>query len=241
MSIRIGICDDNQEDIRVLTKALYDYDATLQISAFKCGEALIENWLEYNTIYDILFLDIYMPKQSGIEVANKIREKMKYTKIIFISSSKDHYSDAYDVFAFNYLLKPLNLNKLKLVLEQALNDISQERREHITISYKGKNFRIFCRDIQYMESKDKLISFHLANKAILQCYGQLDDLLEKLPKESFIRCHQSFCVNIYYISEMGDKHFRVDPVVIGISKKYLKSAKEKYFAYLFTNLNQRGM
>ena len=240
MPVQIGICDDRVEDIRILTEALYAYDASFQISTYSDGEALLSDCCDPKVLFDILFLDIYMPGMNGIETAGKIRTWMKDTKIIFISSSNEHYPDAYDVFAFNYILKPLNPEKLNRVLNRALADITGERCQQISFSYKAINYRIFCRDILYLESRDKIICFHMADQTTLQCYAKLDEILEQLPGESFTRCHQSFVVNILHVTKMAENHFFIGPAVISISKKYLKSAKDKYFAYLFTHMNNRG-
>ena len=236
MSVKIGICDDSTEDIRTLSTALYAYDESFEISTYTDGESLIEDWLENKIYFDLLFFDIYMPGLNGIETARKIRADMKNTKIIFISSSNEHYPEAYDVFAFNYIVKPLSRDKLNLILDQALMGIADERRGQIDFSYKGKNYRIFSRNILYIESKDKTICFHMIDKNVLQCYTKLDEILMQLPESSFIRCHQSFAVNIFHVTEMAKNYFRVGLAVISISKKYQKAAKDKYFAYLFTHM-----
>lgn len=238
MPVRIGICDDSIEDINTLSAALYAYDESFQISTYTDGESLLDDWMENNILFDLLFFDIYMPGLSGIETARKIRSDMKTTKIIFISSSDEHYPEAYDVFAFNYIIKPLNPDKLNIILSQALMDIALERREQISFSYKGVNYRIFCRDILYIESKDKTICFHMTDKSTLHCYTKLENILMKLPEDSFIRCHQSFAVNTFHVTEMAKNYFRVGLAVISISKKYQKAAEDKYFAYLFTHMNR---
>jgi DNA-binding LytR/AlgR family response regulator len=238
MPVKIAICDDNTDDIKVLSKNLYAYDTSFQISTYTNGESLLWDWLENNIHFDIVFLDIYMPGLNGIETATKIRAEMKDTIIIFISSSNEHYPEAYDVFAFNYILKPLNLEKLNCVLAKALTVINREQEQQIHFGYKGITHRIFCRDIQYIESRNKIIVFHMVDKKILQYYAKMDDVLKMLPEESFIRCHQSYAVNIFHVTEMAGNYFRIDPVTISISKKYLKTVKDKYFAYLFANMNR---
>lgn len=80
----------------------------------------------------------------------------------------------------------------------------------------------------------------MADKRILRCYAKLDEILKQLPEESFIRCHQSFAVNIFHVTEMAENHFHIDPAIISISKKYQKTAKDKYFQYLFSHMN-RGL
>lgn len=238
MPVQIGICDDSKEDIKMLLEALYAYDPYFQVLYYTDGESLLQDCYDHKILFDILFLDIYMPGLNGIETAGEIRTIMKDTKIIFISSSNEHYPEAYDVFAFNYLIKPLNLEKLNRVLNQALMNITNEHRKQISFSYKGTTYRIFCIDILYIESNDKTISFYMADKTTLYCYAKMDEILKQLPEESFIRCHQSFAVNIFHVTEMRGNYFYIHHTMISISKKYLKAAKDKYYSYLFNHIDR---
>lgn len=238
MSIKIGICDDSMKDAKILTDAVYKYNPTFQIFNYTNGESLLDDLKEQKVLFDILFLDIYMPGLSGIETASIIRESTKDAKIIFISSSNEHYPEAFGVFAFNYLIKPLNVEKLNIILDQAMRDITREWRQQISFSYKSKTYRVVCNDILYIESIDKTICFHMANKTVLQCYSKLDDILRQLPEDTFIRCHQSFAINVYHVTEMDENHFCINSITLNISKKYRKSAKDKYVAYLFDHMNK---
>jgi DNA-binding LytR/AlgR family response regulator len=239
MAIQIGICDDKAEDIGILIEALYTYDDSFQILKYEDGESLLKDCFDKKIIFDILFLDIYMPGLNGIETAVKIRASMKYAKIIFVSSSNDYYTEAYEVFAFNYIIKPLNSEQLNGILDQALMRITDEKEQsqHIQFSYKAINYRIFCKDILYIESSDKIIFFHIIDRPIVKCYGKLDEILRQLPEETFIRCHQSYAVNIFHLTDMVENHFCIGELVINISKKYHKVSKDKYFDYIFKYMN----
>lgn len=238
MPIKIAICDDMAEDIELLSGALYTYDHSFEIVTYTNGETLIDEFMDSKPSVDILFLDIYMPGIDGVKTAQRIRGERKDIKIIFISSSKEHYPQAYEVFAFNYILKPFDRERLYSVLDRAIDEIKRGRSHKIRFSYKSTVYSVDCRDILYIESRDKLILFHLADVSTLQCYGKLDGIAKELPEQSFIRCHQSFIVNTSYITEMGENHFCVGQVVIGISKKHLKPAKDKYYAYLFSHMGR---
>lgn len=179
-----------------------------------------------------------MPGTDGIRTAEMIRSERTDIRIIFITSSKDHYPQAYDVFAFNYIVKPLERERLYRILDQAIGEIKKENDQKIHITYKSTLYSINCRDILYVESMDKLILFHMTSGETLQCYGKLDTIEKELPPQSFIRCHQSFIVNISCITEMGDNYFRLGQVSISISKKNLKQAKEKYYSYLFSHMGR---
>jgi DNA-binding LytR/AlgR family response regulator len=234
--VRIIICDDDADDIALLSDTLYTYDPSFEITAFTRGETMLSEITETGLIADILFLDIYMPGVNGILTAQKARTARKDLKIVFITSSPEHYSEAYEVFAFNYILKPFDKARLYAVLDRALDELGRETVCKISFSYKSVSYSVDCRDILYIESRDKLLLFHLAGGGVQQTYMKLEELTQFLPKLSFIRCHQSFIVNISHITEMGESYFRLGPVLIGISRKYLKTAKEQYYTYLFSHM-----
>jgi DNA-binding LytR/AlgR family response regulator len=224
------------EDITQLSNALYAYDASFELTSFTDGMSLTEELLNNGLTADLLFLDICMPGIDGIMTARELRTRLKDLKIIFLSSSQDHYPQAYEVFAFNYILKPFDRERLYSVLSRALEELGCDNPYKISFSYKSASYSVNLRDILYVESQNKRLLFHLADGSILQTYRRLDDLIEELPKQSFIRCHQSFLVNTSRITEMKENFFRVGQTMIGISRKYLKSAKEQYYAFLFSNM-----
>lgn len=236
MPIKIAICDDAVEDIEQLSVALYAYDPLFEITSFTSGKALVDELLDAGIHADLLFLDIYMPGIDGIRTAQEIRARRKDIKIIFFSSSKDHYPQAYEVFAFNYIVKPFDRERLYAVLDRALDESRRESGYKIRIQYKGAAHSVDCRDILYIESQDKLLLFHLVDENVLQCYGRLEKILKELPEQFFLRCHQSFIVNLFHVTEMGGAYFRVGLAMIGISRKYGKEAKDRYYAYLFSRM-----
>ncbi len=236
MSIKIVICDDAEDDIVQLSSALFAYDPLFEITTFTNGKTLIDELLENNILVDLLFLDIYMPGIDGIETAQKIRAMRKDVKIIFLSSSKDHYSQAYEVFAFNYIIKPFDRERLYAVLNCALDELRKESGYKIRVQYKGTTHSVNCRDILYLESRDKLLLFHLADENVLQCYGRLEEIQKELPGQFFLRCHQSFLINLAQVTEMGENYLRVGSAMISVSRKYRKEANDRYYAYLFSHM-----
>ncbi|ADY55227.1 two component transcriptional regulator, LytTR family [Syntrophobotulus glycolicus DSM 8271] len=238
MPIHITICDDSQEDISRLSGALRAYDPAFAITSFTDSRTLLDELADTRFTADILFLDIYMPGLDGIETARKIRAQRPDVKIIFVSTSREHYPQAYEVFAFNYLVKPFAKEQLDRILARAIRESNLENGHKIRFSYKSALHTVDCRDILYLESSDKRILFHLADGGTLQRYGKLDDMVGELPEQAFIRCHQSFVVNTAHIRELGESYFRVGQALIGISKKHAKFAKEQYYAYLFSHMDR---
>lgn len=236
MPVRITICDDTAEEIALLSSTLIAYDPLFEIASFTSGKTLVDELLDDSFSTDILFLDIFMPEIDGIRIAQEIRSKKKDLKIIFLSSSKDHYPQAYEVFAFNYIVKPFCRERLYAVLDRALAEIRKESGYKIRIQYKGAVHNVDCRDILYIESQNKLLLFHCAVGSTLQCYGKLEEILNELPGQFFIRCHQSFIINLIHVTEMGENYARTGRTMINISRKYGKDVKDRYYAHLFSHM-----
>lgn len=236
MPIRIAICDDEKEIHKQLWDALLCFDSSFEIITYSLGSTLLSDFEENRLDVDLLFLDICMPELNGIQTAQRIRMVRKDLKIIFLTSSKDYYPQAFEVFAFNYLIKPIKPSTLYLVLEKALEDIRKERGYQIHIQYKGISHRIDSRKILYAESQNRLVLFHLTDGTMLQCYGIMENIANSVSDPFLFRCHQSYFINFAHVTEMGESYFRLGQTTIPISRKYIKEAKAKYYDCLFSQM-----
>lgn len=77
---------------------------------------------------DLVFLDISMPRETGLELAERLREVGKEIKIVFLTSHKEYALPAFDVYAFDYIVKPVVLERLKKTLQRAFAEL---RKEHL--------------------------------------------------------------------------------------------------------------
>lgn len=236
--MQMVICDDTQKDIEALKALLIAYSAQHEVIDFTDGLDLIVQ-LETRKIQPtIIFLDIYMPTINGVEVAKKIRHLNPKAKIIFTTSSEDHYSDAYNVFAFNYLLKPLDENRVIEVLDQFYSEYEQKETASIRINCNSTDYIVQVSDIIYMESSDKIVSIFLTTGETIRCYHKLSNLIKLLPESVFLRCHQSYIVNMEHINKYNKQILYVKDRAISISKKYSKSVKDQYYEYLFSKMGK---
>lgn len=101
----IAICDDNSVDAEKIRFSLMDITQDLEMKCFSTGTELIESVKSGNN-YSVLFQDVYLEKESGIEVAKSVKELSPNTQVIFVTSSLDHAIDAFKVQATDYLVKP---------------------------------------------------------------------------------------------------------------------------------------
>ena len=160
--MRIALCDDQQIQLEQLRGMILNWankPDDLNIHIFDNGDALLR---AHGTIpFDLIFLDVIMPLFNGMEVAREIRQSDKNVKLVFLTTTADFAVDAFSVKASNYLLKPLDPQKL----HQCLDDLSQELRSSVRrICVKGPHtlHRISVGDIEYLEAQNKRILFVLS-------------------------------------------------------------------------------
>ncbi|RII34247.1 DNA-binding response regulator [Clostridium chromiireducens] len=234
--INIAICDDIIEELETISscvsKNIKELDIPFKISSFSEGQDLLEHINSSKQNFDIIFLDVYMKFSNGIDIARRIRDFDKECKIIFITSSKEHAVDSYDVSALHYILKPINEEKLTNAIKIAIESLTKENKHFVIMNKKG-NYRISYKDILYAESKARIVNIYLKSSEVISFYSKLEDFFQSLKDERFLRCHKSFFVNMDYILKIeSNSAFMCNNVIIPITSSNMAVIKEKYFNYL---------
>ncbi len=238
--IKIAICDDDVEELEIISsyvsKGVKELDIPFNLSSFEEGQDLMDHLRLFKDTFDIIFLDIYMKFSNGIDVAKKIREFDKECKIIFITSSKEHAIDSYDVNAIYYILKPFNEEKLSNAIKIAIAGLQKENKQ-ILIKNKKGSYRITYNSILYAESKARVVDLHLKSGEIISFYSKLEDFFQSLDDERFLKCHKSFVVNMDYALKIENKKiFMINNITIPISSTNIGIIKENYFRYLLKEI-----
>lgn len=234
--INIAICDDTIEELKTINSYVEEnfkeIGLSFKISLFNEGQDLIEHMNLSKELYDIIFLDIYMKFSNGIDIAKKVREFDKECKIVFITSSKEHAVDSYDVGALYYILKPVNREKLDSVIRMAVENLNKENKQVIIKNKKG-TYRISYKDILYAESNARVVNIHLKSGDIISFYSKLEEFIQSLHDERFLKCHKSFVVNMDYILKIENRSiFIINNITIPISSTNTSKIKEMYFNYI---------
>lgn len=207
MRIKIAVCDDNpkvQSDIdNILMRILQGHSIFYEIDIFNNGEECCKE-LEKEK-YDIIFLDIELPGMNGIQVGHYIREKLQneMLEIVYISGRQDYAMELFEYRPFDFLIKPLNKEKLQKIIDKYLTIIRQN--ELIFMYKKGTQlYKIPVSDIYYFNSRGrKVIVVYRNGKEEFYC--TLEQVYMKVKGNQFIYVHQSFIVNYQYIRQFEYK------------------------------------
>ncbi len=197
--INIAICDDQKYELDIIVSILDEWSAEtknyINKKIFLDGRTLLNYCVMMENQVDIILLDIQMTPINGIEVANKIREMNQQVIIIFVTNYMDSIFEGYKVRAFRYIMKDNMHKELLMAIEDALKEL-EDNQKYFQYSAKGKTMKIFYSDILYFESRARVIDIHTV-KNIEIFYGKINAIEETL-KEDFLRCHQSYIVNLKY-------------------------------------------
>ncbi len=203
MTIRIAICDDEEEQLRHLSGLVGEWARGLNLGfetrTFPSAEAFLFAYEEDNS-YDILILDIEMKAISGIELAKRIRKEDKRVEILFITSHFEFISEGYEVDALHYLTKPVAEDKLHAVLAKALDRLHTEPPS-VIISCDGETVKLREPDILYVEAFLHYISIHTGERE----YKIKESIssFEKRLSADFFRVHRSYLVSLKAVTKIS--------------------------------------
>lgn len=236
--IKIALCDDEHSVLDDLCAFLNAYSSrrNLQIdyTAFHSPlELMVE--IEKGKRFDIIFLDVIMPGENGIDVAAEIRHYDHNVKIVFLSSSAEFAVQSYTVGAYFYQLKPVCADSFFRIMDSAISACEKERSNSLILQCKSGITRIELRNLEYCEVIHRTLILHLVSGQILESIGSLDDLSKRLGLwGSFMRPHRSYLVNLEYIGSLSYKAIIMrSGAEIPIPRGKYQEVKDKYLEYAF--------
>ncbi len=202
--LSIAVCDDEVIECCNMAKRIKEIMEEMKIPCiirqFRSGGELLQA-LES---FDIVFLDIIMQDLDGMKTAQAFRKKASDKILIFVSSSREYVFEAYDVEAFQYLLKPVDDRKLKNVLHKAIVKTQSRSQEFIIVSRERQKKKLFLDDIYYFEIKGRIVDAH-GPEGIFTYYEQIGELENKIRDKGFFRCHKSYLINLKYVDGYSRK------------------------------------
>lgn len=208
--LSVAICDDLAEERVWLARLVRAYcqqcGLALRLELFPSGERLLGAFTRPRQ-FQIVFLDIYMPGCSGVDVARRIRAVDRDVSILFATTSQDHGLESFQVQASDYLVKPIRPEDVARALDWWLAHIPEPLR-CLCVSSEWERREIPLFAIQYIEVRGHQSNIHTAGQVVPARRG-LDELERAIDSRDFLRCHRSFLVNMNYIAGLAGADFRM--------------------------------
>lgn len=228
--LNIGICDSNavhrDQLHKVLTTLLFD-TTELQITQFPSGKAVLTALENRKFHVDLLFLEIALPDMNGLRVASALRAAACQADIIFLTELERYVFDGYVYHAFDFLIKPISAKKISICIRRYISEKFSAKGQFLTISSKGYTERLELQKVRYFESRQRKVAAILEERTV-EFYQKMGDLYEVVQRAGFLRCHQSYVVNLSQIAVLHNHELvLLDGTPLPISKRYLPEVREQ--------------
>lgn len=237
---QIALCDDETTELHTLEQMLRSYRGhsikdTLSVRSFESANALLFAIEQEYYAPDLIFLDIYMPTLSGLEAAEKLSEMNLSCQVIFLTSSKDHALEAFDLNVFHYLVKPVSRESLFASLDRALAHFEKNATRYLLFQTESQIHRVNADDIIYCEAQRKRQYVYLKNEEQLILHTSMTRLCEMLAaRQEFMKMGISYIVNLKHIDRLGTETLQFDNgKEIYLPRGSYKPLSDRYFNHYF--------
>ena len=231
----LAVCEDDRvvrdEICRVCEETLKEMKIAYEISVFSNAEELEKTLREGRHLFDLLILDIELDRKTGMELARELRAGEDWVSILFVTGHEEYALEGYEVQPIQFLMKPLNWEKLREALR---TDWKRNHRPKTVLLQKGyRNLRLRLSSVVYVETDGN------HGVRIFQEDGEerfpmgLSELERLFSDHRFLRCHNSYLVNLEHVREIGREGFLLDQGNrLPISRKYYRACQEAFVSYI---------
>ncbi|NLI22835.1 MAG: response regulator transcription factor [Clostridiales bacterium] len=215
--IRVLVADDDA-GMRTVLRHIIDKAEGFQLA----GEA--QDGLETLRLVEtmkpnVVFLDVEMPKMSGVDCARSIQDMNPATIILFATAHDDYMSDAFEVYAFDYLVKPFKVERVMQTLDRIRDRLTcrvspqEEAPRAVNADRKPVDGRLMLRhregvsfidlnDVLLVQREDRATVLYTKDDGRFVTGDSLTEMEERLPEQVFFRCHKSYIINLNHIRDI---------------------------------------
>lgn len=221
--MNILICEDDEIFANKLKKDLSDYFKTQELSCdilhYSSGLSL-QTALQKNLPADLLFMDIQLGDDDGIELVKQLRQNGLQLPTVFLTAMEDRIAEGYDVSAFSFLFKRDYQHKLPHLMERFLKEEYYKRT--LVLKEHGNLLLLSFSDIYYVEANKRTTLIHLEfsvqpNSSSIQNFAKL------LPEDLFMEAYHALYVNVDHIRKVDSDSIILDNnQVIPVSRRKRK-------------------
>lgn len=200
----------------------------IKVTWFQDGYDIVE---DYQSEFDIIFLDIQMKFMDGMTAAKKIREKDDNVILMFVTNMTNYAIRGYEVSALDYIVKPVKYFAFSQKLERAIKKIKNNQQRFLSIPVEKGVWKINIEEIMYIESQGHNLVYKTKEKEIVS-RGVLKEAEKLLISYGFFRNSKSFLVNMKYVEGVKENYCVVNGNLLPISRSYKKDFMKTLLEYM---------
>lgn len=197
--IRIGIAEDDAASAALLVDYLRRYergqDEQFQVTTFADGADVVAG---YRPDFDILLLDIEMPRLDGFSAAERIRLVDPDVIIIFITNMRQYAIKGYEVDALSYVVKPVPYFAFAQEIKRSVARLRRRTADYLLLQVDGGLVRLPTDDIVFLESVKHRTMVHTVD-GLHSVVAPLKALEAELEGKHFFRCNSGYLVNLRHV------------------------------------------
>ncbi|WP_311243635.1 LytTR family DNA-binding domain-containing protein [Microbacterium sp. WCS2018Hpa-23] len=237
--IRVGVVEDDSTAIERLLSHLDRFQReqgeTFRVSAFRDGAEVIA---DYRPEWDVIFLDVQMPRVDGMTAARRIREVDSEVIIVFVTSSPHYAVSGYEVDALSYLLKPVAYASFEQEMSRVITRLRRRPRQEVLFTATdGTHHRIGVDDIRFVESVRHRIDLHTVD-GIFSVATTVKSMEAELSQFGFLRCNSGLLVNLAHVTGIDGNDCRIRG---GGRLPISRPRKREFLAALAEHIGSRGI
>ena len=217
--VRIGIVEDDELYIAKIQQYLSDFardtGETFRTRVFRDGQQLV---FDYQPDYDILLMDVEMPKMNGIDAAKEVRKSDSSVTILFITNMAQYAIEGYSVRARAYLLKPLNYIGFSLEMQSAIAALENRHCSEVLINTADGMVKLPAGKISFVETDKHDLLYHTEDAKTFRTRSSMKDADAFLSSISFARASVSYLVNLAYVSHLTNDTVTVNGAILPLSR-----------------------
>jgi DNA-binding LytR/AlgR family response regulator len=228
MKIKCLIIDDEPSSQTVLKKFVAEVDFLDLVGVCNNAVDALQVLKQTHSI-DLLFLDINMPKISGLTFYKSLQNP---PNVIFTTAYPQYAVEGFEVNAIDYLLKPFSFERFfaavnKVVEKKFGNGNNLDNDQFIMIKSSKTLHKVNFENIIFIEAYGDYVKVHLEDQLILT-NATFNSFLESLPNQIFIRTHKSFAINFKKMDSISGNQITIKKYKVPIGQKY----KEEFLDFM---------
>ncbi|HEY9116569.1 MAG TPA: LytTR family DNA-binding domain-containing protein [Roseivirga sp.] len=217
--IRCLIIDDEPLSRQVLKGFVTDLPDLEMVG--ECKDALEAMSLLEKEQVDLLFLDINMPKLSGVNFYKSLHKK---PEVIFTTAYSEFAVEGFELNAIDYLMKPIAFDRFIKAIQKVKDKLGQISlaaavQDYIMLKADKKMYRTPFEDILFCEALGDYVKVHLRDKVLI-ITTTMKKLQAELPEQQFIRTHKSYIINQSKVEYIEGNQIKVGSQMVAIGQSY---------------------
>lgn len=194
------IVDDEYLSIQELSYFINNFSSVKILGEFTDSIKALE-YVQKHAV-DVVFLDINMPRFDGLAFSRVINALPNRPVFVFISAHSEHALEAFEVSAFDYILKPYSESRIMNTLSRLERlESSKCTSDKMTLLKNDRLYVISINDICYCEAHEHEVHVYTPSDQF-KVVSSISDFYKRLPEKTFFRCHRSYIINIDRLTEI---------------------------------------